>query len=272
VLHWPEYLMEAAALGTFMISACVFGVLLGHPASAVHQAIESDVLRRIITGIAMGLTAIAIFCSPWGKRSGAHMNPAVTIAFWSLGKMAGRDALFYIAAQFAGAAAGVLLASVAIGVPLTHTAVNYVATAPGPGGPWVAFSAEFVISLGMLLTVLVVSNSRAYSRYTPFVAGTLVAIYISVEAPLSGMSMNPARTLGSAVFSGDFAAIWVYFTAPVAAMLLAAAIYRAGSHEVFCAKFHHHNDQPCIFRCNFAALGGKTYSPQRLRGTQTQRQ
>ena len=66
MLHWPEYLMEAAALGTFMISACVFGVLLGHPASAVHQAIESDVLRRIITGIAMGLTAIAIFCSPWG--------------------------------------------------------------------------------------------------------------------------------------------------------------------------------------------------------------
>src|SRR5438094_5660031 len=73
--HWPEYLMEAAELGAFMLSACAFTVLLWHPASPVHQAIANPTLRRTLTGVAMGLTAIAIIYSPWGKRSGAHFNP-----------------------------------------------------------------------------------------------------------------------------------------------------------------------------------------------------
>src|SRR5262245_61412784 len=70
--HWPEYLMEATQLGLFMISACVFGVLLEHPSSALHQAINSPLLRRLLTGIAMGSTAIAIVYSPLGQRSGGH--------------------------------------------------------------------------------------------------------------------------------------------------------------------------------------------------------
>src|SRR5271165_6329401 len=86
--QWPEYLMEAAGLGLFMISACAFTVLLEHPMSPVRQAIENGTLRRVLIGIAMGLTAIGIICSPWGKQSGAHLNPSVTLAFLSLGKVA----------------------------------------------------------------------------------------------------------------------------------------------------------------------------------------
>jgi aquaporin Z len=70
------------------------------------------------------------------------------------------------------------------------------------------------------------------------------------------MSMNPARTLGSAVAANAYSALWVYFTAPVIGMLLAARLYvlRRGAHRVFCAKLHHHNDERCIFRCGYGAL------------------
>jgi aquaporin Z len=239
--HWPEYLSEGAALGTFMVSACVFGVLL--------RDVPGEFARRLAGGIAMGLTAVAIICSPFGKRSGAHMNPAVTLAFWSLGRIAGWDAIFYVAAQIVGGAFGVVLGAVIVGPALAH--VDYVATVPGPQGAWIAFAAEFGISSLMMSIVLRVSNSRRWSRYTPMVAGCLVAAFITFESPLSGMSMNPARTIASAAPSGIWTAFWVYLIAPPLAMLAAARFYCG---RVFCAKFHHHNSQRCIFRCNFGAL------------------
>jgi len=258
--HWPEYLMEAATLGTFMISACVFGVLLEHPSSPLNQLLsDAGRLRQALGGVAMGLTAIAIFYSPWGKRSGAHMNPAVTLTFLSLGKIAPWDALFYVAFQFAGGIAGVGIASFLIGPPLQHAAVNYVVTVPGPGGPRIAFVAEFVISSLMMSMILWVSNSRRFSACTPLFAGALIAAFITWEAPLSGMSMNPARTLGSAYHAGQWTALWIYFAAPATAMLLASVLYRLrrGVHRVFCAKFHHHNNQPCIFRCRYGELNAQ---------------
>ena len=255
--HWPEYLMEAAALGMFMISACVFGVLLEHPSSPIHEALAGDaMLRRILTGLAMGLTAIALIYSPWGQRSGAHMNPAVTLAFLPLGKIAPWDALFYMVFQFLGGIAGVVIASIVIGPALQHSAINYVATTPGYAGPEVAFVAEFAISMLLMTTILWVSNSRRLSRYTPLFAGALVASFIAFESPLSGMSMNPARTLGSAVPANEWTFLWIYFTAPPVAMLLASIPYRLrrGAHRVFCAKLHHCNNQRCIFNCRYGEL------------------
>lgn len=239
--HWPEYLSEAAALGTFMVSACIFGVLL--------RDMPGEFERRLAGGIAMGLTAVAIICSPFGKRSGAHMNPAVTLTFWTLGRVAGLDAVFYIAAQVLGGAAGVALGAWIAGPALAQ--INYVATVPGAPGAWIAFAAEFGISCLMMSAVLRVSNSRRWSRYTPLVAGCLVATFITLESPLSGMSMNPARTIASAAPSGIWTGFWVYLIAPPLAMLAAAKFY---GRRVFCAKLHHHNSQRCIFRCNFGAL------------------
>lgn len=254
--HWPEYLMEGWALGAFMISACVFGVLLQHPASPLNHAIEDSFLRRAVGGLAMGLTAIAIILSPWGKRSGAHLNPAVTLTFFSLGKVAKWDAVFYGVFQVAGGIAGVALAALLIGPALHHSAVNSVVTAPGPQGELAAFAAETGISTVMMLTVLSVSNTPRLSPYTPYFAGSLVALFITFEAPLSGMSMNPARTLASALDAGVWNSLWIYFTAPVLGMMLASRIYvsRRGIHRVFCAKLHHHNLQPCIFRCRFGEM------------------
>src|SRR5919202_863894 len=108
-LHWPEYLMEAGLLGAFMVSACVFGIIYGYPSSPVRQVIPSSFIRGMLGGISMGVTALCIFYSPWGKQSGAHINPSVTLTFLRLRKIRTWDAIFYIAAQFSGAVFGVFL-------------------------------------------------------------------------------------------------------------------------------------------------------------------
>jgi aquaporin Z len=257
--HWPEYLMEAAGLGLFMLSACLFTVLLEHPGSVAHQALPNPLLRRALIGVAMGLTAVAIIYSPFGKRSGAHLNPSVTFTFWRLGKVEGWDAVFYVMAQFIGGLLGVLLATAICGPMLIgHSTVNFAVTQPGEAGPWVAFAAEFAISFGLMLTVLVVSNRHSLNRYTGLFAAMLVALYITFEAPLSGMSMNPARTVASALPAASWEYAWLYFIAPPLGMLLAAETYVRwqGKGSVLCCKLHHENDSRCIFRCNYGKHHG----------------
>ena len=243
----PEYAIEAALLGTFMVSACGFVVLLEHPGSAVHQALPLPGMRRALMGLAMGSTAVALIYSSWGRRSGAHMNPATTLTFARLGKVAPRDAVSYLVAQFVGGIVGVLVASLAFGNLLDDRATNYAATVPGPRGVAVAFTAETLITFGLMWVILVVSNHPHRAHLTGVCAGLLVAFYIAVEAPLSGMSMNPARTLGSAVFARDWTALWIYFTAPPLGMLAAAELYlrRRGRNAVGCAKLCH--AEPCLF-------------------------
>ncbi len=261
--HWPEYLMEAFGLGLFMVSACSVGVVLEHPSSPVHQMIQVATLRRVLFGAAMGVTAILNIYSPWGKRSGSHLNPATTLTFWRLGKVERWDAVFYPLSQFAGGLAGVIILQIMFGSLIAHPNVNYVATTPGPKGEVVAFVAEVLITFILISVVLRVSNVERLARYTGFFVGALVTTYISIEAPLSGMSMNPARTLASAAPAGVWTALWIYFTAPPIGMLLAAEVYLRlkGEHRVFCAKLHHHNSKRCIFRCNFGELLNETASP-----------
>jgi aquaporin Z len=252
--HWPEYGIEGCLLGVFMISAATFTALLQYPASPVVHAVPDPFVRRMLIGIAMGATAIALIFSPWGKRSGAHMNPAVTLTFLRLGKVRPVDATFYILAQFVGAVAGLALFGAVARDLLSHPAVNYVATLPGPGGVWIAFAAEFLIAFVLMSTVLVVSNTPHLARWTGIFAGCLVATYITFEAPHSGMSMNPARTFGSGLAGALWNGLWVYFTAPVLAMQLAATVHRLSGRAVYCAKLHHHNGARCIFRCAFGDL------------------
>jgi aquaporin Z len=254
--HWPEYLIEAACLAAFMLSANLFTAAIFHPSSPVARFASDPIAARFLMGLAMGGTAIALIFSPWGMRSGAHMNPVTTLTFFRLGRVAPWDAAFYIAAQFAGGILGTLAASLVLGGVIAHPSVAFAVTLPGPRGPWVAFAAELVITFVLMTTILVVSNVKRLARYTGVFAGVLVALYITFEAPLSGMSMNPARTLGSAVWASRYTALWVYFVAPVAGMLLAAETYvRSGrSRVVHCAKYHHENDQRCIFRCRYGEL------------------
>ena len=253
--HWPEYLMEAAELGLFMLSACLFVALLEHPSSPVRQAVPNAVLRRLLMGLAMGSTAAAIVFSPLGKRSGAHFNPAVTLSFWRLRKVETPDALAYAVFQFAGGAAGIAVASLLLGARISHPSVNYAATLPGPAGIAAAFGAEAAISFILMSVVLAAMANDRLMRFTGIFAACLVATFITFEAPISGMSMNPARTFASATGARAFDSLWIYFLAPTLGMLAAveARVRFAKAGEIRCAKLHHANAHRCIFRCGYAA-------------------
>ena len=238
--HWPEYAMEAAGLGAFMVAACVFTVLLEHPASRA-QAIDPTA-RRALMALAMGLTAVMLTYSPWGKRSGAHLNPAVTLAFWRLGRVPAHDAFFYGAAQVVGGIAGVALAWLILGQTLEHPSTNFAATLPA-AGLGAAFAAEIAISFVLMTVVVRVSGSH-FARWTGVCAGALVAIYIFAEAPISGMSLNPARSLASALGAGGFATLWIYFLGPPLGMFAAAFLHR---RRAGCAKLDHPAGMRCIF-------------------------
>jgi aquaporin Z len=176
------------------------------------------------------------------------MNPAFTFTFLRLGKVAPWDAVFYVIAQFAGGIAGILLMfPVAAGL-MAHPSINYVATLPGPSGVQVAFLSEAFISFVLVTVVLVFTNkSHVLARWTGVVAGLCVAAFITFESPLSGMSMNPARTLGSAFVPHLWNSLWIYFTAPPLGMLVAAEVFTRLKARIACAKYHHQNGFRCIF-------------------------
>lgn len=222
--HWRDYLLEAGGLMVFMIGAGAFGTLFLYPGSPVAQAIPSDLLKRIGLGLCMGVVTFGIV-SGIGAKTGAHINPAVTWAFYRAGKIGRADAVWYTIAQFIGACLAPVLLLAVIGAPFASDEVAYATSLPGPGGALLAFAAEFVISLILMLVLLVAVNSKRLEPRTPAIIGALIAIYIAFESPLSGMSLNPARSFGSALTANRWDGMWVYFTAPVLAMLLAVAIY-----------------------------------------------
>ena len=256
--NWPEYLAEAFHLCTFMISAGVFGVLLESSASPFREVLTNDLLRRSVFGLAMGLTAIGIIYSPWGRQSGAHMNPAVTLTYMLLGKVRSVDAFFYILAQFIGGAFGVYLVLFIFGDSFSMPPVNFVATLPGGSGEFVAFLAETTISFFLMSVILGISNSQKLSPLTGLIAGTLVFLFITFEAPLSGMSMNPARSFASAFPGQLWNSLWIYFASPILGMLSAAVAYkRTTSGRIYCAKLDHNTNRRCIFNCEYDQLLAK---------------
>jgi aquaporin Z len=245
--HWPEYLIEGWGLGTFMVSAGVIATLFGSPHSPAQSAL-SPFLRASLAGLAMGLTSVSLVYSPWGRRSGAHLNPALTWTFWRLGRVSRWDAIFFAVAQTVGGLLGVLLVAALLGTAFTDPPVRYAATLPGMDGPWIAFAAELVISAVLMSVILMFADSPRLASYTGVAAGCLVAVYITFEAPLSGMSMNPARTLASAAPGGHWESLWVYLSAPLLGMLAGAQLYLMlpCSSRSGCAKLMHSPEVRCI--------------------------
>lgn len=246
--HWPEYLIEGWALGTFMISVGLFVTLFESPRSLVLAVVPNAHLRIALLGTAIGTTAILLIHSPWGKRSGAHMNPAITLAFLRLSKIRSWDAAFFIAAQTLGGTLGVVVVAICLGSVFTDPPVSYAVTVPGSAGTAVAFAAEAVISFSLMTTILAFTASPGLIRFTGLSVGCLVTLFIIVESPLSGTSMNPARTLASAAPVMMWQYLWIYLLAPTIGMLAAAEfqLFMRGRGAPGCTKLLQSRAVRCI--------------------------
>ncbi len=252
--HWFLYLYEGAELAIFMLSACFGAVLLYSKSSPIPAELPNTALRGLLMGAAMGLTAVLIIHSPMGKASGAHFNPAITLTYLRLGKIAPWDAALYIVGQFAGGVAGVGVSALILGKRLALPPVQYVITVPGVYGTAAAFGAEFLMAALLMGTVLWTTNRANLARYTSYMVGVLITFYVLIFGPVSGFSINPARTVGSAYFAHVWTALWLYFIAPPLGMLVAAQIYvmQYGIARVLCAKLHHAPSYLCPFDCAYS--------------------
>jgi aquaporin Z len=230
------YWQEAAGLGIFMLAACLGSVILEAPGSALHQALADAFVRRSLMGLLMGLTACCLIYSPMGKNSGAHYNPAVTLSFLRLRKIRVSDACAYIVFQCLGGLAGVYGAWALAGPRLALPQVHFIVTgpAPGPHGVAIAFAAELGMTFTLMSAILFSLQQPHLRRYTGLIAACILALEVAFFSPLSGTSLNPARSLASAVPAGDYGAWWVYLIAPLLGMLSAAEIsfrFSAGDHH-----------------------------------------
>ncbi len=218
--------MEGAELGIFMAVALFLALALEHPRSRLHNALASPLLRRLLFGLGIGLTVVLLIYSTWGRQSGAQFNPAVTLAMLYLHRIEPWDAFFYIIAQFIGGWLGVVLAAELFRKASAHPDVKFVVTEPGKPGIAAAFAAEFIISFILMATLRILYHRDTLKGWVGYAAGFLLLVYITFESPFSGMSLNPARSVASAIPARSWKAIWIYFTAPPLAMLLAVILFQ----------------------------------------------
>jgi aquaporin Z len=227
--------------------------------SFVATTVPSALVRRLITGTIFAGGATLVVYSVLGRVSGGHLNPAVTLTFLGLGKIHGRLALGYIAAQTAGAIVAAAAVSLLLG--RLATSVSDGATVPGPQGPLAAVVAEALMTFALVEVILEFMRRPALARFTPLAAGILVAFLVTVEAPLSGTSLNPARSLGPALVAGVFTDFWVYLAGPIAGAAAAVAVAgRASAALVPCAKLFHTDEFACHFHaCVYEGRGPRPH-------------
>jgi aquaporin Z len=248
-LNWSEYAAEACGTGFNLLVGLSAGVLNFSPNFPIAHLIPSHSLRLLITGLIYAGSGSLFAISPLGKLSGAHINPAVSLAFFARGKMHLHDFVGYLAAQFAGAIVGAWLL---VWIWCGHAAdVNDGVTAPGPGFPiWFVFVAEFGMTLALVLAIFAFLSSERLMRWTPFMTWMLVATLVWIGAPVSGTSLNPARSFGPSLVSWFWSYQWLYWIAPPLGSLGGVFLFRvlASERKVLTAKLFHVPHYPCIFR------------------------
>lgn len=218
ILYISEFIGTGLLL-TIGLSVVIFNWGEG---SVIARLIPDVQLRRLFTGFLFGCTGCIITLSPVGKISGAHINPAVSIAFWLRKKMQPHALLGFIISQMAGAAVGC--------VPLLlwgrqGKSVDYGNTIPGPAGVMGAYIGETVTTAALVIVVFVFVGSKKLRNYTPFTMPFLYAFMVWAETVYSGCSTNPARSFGPAVVSQNYTAYWVYWAGPLTGVVIVTAIF-----------------------------------------------
>ena len=236
-IHWQPLLSELVGTALLVLVGLSLVILMFGDGSPITRTLPDAAIRRLITGFLFGTTGALIALSPVGKESGAHINPVVTLAFWLMGKLDARVAVGYVLAQLAGATVGAL--------PLLvwgsmGRSVAFGATLPGEGyGVPTVLAGEVVATFALIVGLSVFLGFRRLRPFTPALFPFLYAVMVWAEAPISGTSTNPARSLGPAIISGQSQGFWIYGVGPLIGTLAAVLAASFLAKRIAVAKLYH---------------------------------
>lgn len=237
--HWASWLCEFAGTA-LMLTAGLSAVFLDFgPSSPVAPHLHAASARFLVTGVMFAGAGSLVALSPIGRLSGAHLNPVVTLAFWTQGRVKAVDLVGYLVAQFAGAVAACVMLRSLWGSTAVALHVGATQLRPGLGtGPAVAI--EAVMTCSLILTIFFMTSSTRTTRWTPLATWILITLLVWRGAPYTGTSLNPARSTGPAVVAPDYAHLWIYFAGPLAGGALAVLAFAAfrDRHTLTAKLFH----------------------------------
>jgi aquaporin Z len=239
---WRLFISELFGTALLVLGGLSCVIVMFGEGSPVAAFLPDEGIRRAITGFLFGLTGALIAVSPVGRESGAHINPAVTLGFWLMGKLEPRVAIGYALAQMAGACLGVL--------PLLSwgsmgRSVEFGATAPGAGySTSAALIGEAVTTFALIAGLCVFLGFRKLRPYTPALMPPLFSFMVYAEAPISGTSCNPARSFGPAIISGQWDSWWVYWVGPVIGTVAATLVCSFLAKRIEMAKVYRFDSDP----------------------------
>lgn len=221
--HWRIWFAEAVGTALLVLGALSAVAFVLGDDSPVDRVLAGESARLLLTGVLVGGCVFLIVISPVGRLSGAHINPAVTLAFSVVGRLSAHDVLGYLVAQATGAVAGasafrLLWGSVALSVDggVTH---------PTVATP-VAIGVEAGMTALLLAMIFLFLSRERLVRWTPLMLWAVVGALVWQGSPYTGTSLNPARSTGPAVAFSDFADLWLYLFAPALGALAIAAVWR----------------------------------------------
>ena len=247
VLPWQIFVAELVGTALLVLVGLSLVIVMFGEGSPIPRVVPSEGWRRLITGFLFGTTGALIALSPVGVRSGAHINPVVTLAFRLMGKLDLPTALGYIVAQLSGAVLGALplLAWGGMG-----RSVAFGATLPGAGyATQTVLLGEVITTFTMVTLLSVFLGFRRLRPFTPALFPFLYAVMVYAESPVSGTSTNPARSLGPAIVSGQWDGWWIYWAGPIAGSVAACLACSALARRITVAKLYHFDsDRDRLFR------------------------
>ena len=241
----------AEASGTaFMIFVGLSAVVINMGQVPMEKLIPASSWRLLLTGIIFAGSGSLVAVSPLGKLSGGHINPSVSLAFWLQGKMHGHDFIGYVVAQFLGAIAGQCL--LVFFWRDYAQSVNNGMTLPGENyALWYVFLAEVLITFLLVFLILIFVSTKALMRWTPLMTWIIIALMVWLESPISGTSLNTARSFAPALLSNVWQAQWIYAIAPplgAVAGVLGFRLLTFGEREILTGKLFHEPNYRCIFK------------------------
>jgi MIP family channel proteins len=212
----------AELIGTFVL---IYGGTAVAVAATLDLPVAGPVYNSLATPLAFGLALLVVVASI-GHVSGGHVNPAVTIGLAATGAFPWRLVPAYVIGQLVGAILGALATWLTFGSPGRDEAA-LAATAPASGvGGGTTFLVELLVTFLLVFVVVsVATDDRVHPSLAPVAVGAALAVAVFIAGPVTGGSVNPARTLGPAIVVGEFSALWAYLLGPVVGGALAALLY-----------------------------------------------